>query len=63
LEIINALNSKKYEFRTISGIAQDVNQTQETVKRILLSLVSDGVVTKVGSGRRVLWALKGKGQN
>lgn len=55
--IIKALESDKYEFRTISGIAEETKISKTSVHRLLANLENMGVVKKIDSGKRNLWTL------
>ncbi|WP_416448329.1 YEATS-associated helix-containing protein [Leeuwenhoekiella sp. A2] len=56
-KIIKALESKEYEFRTISGIAEETQISKPSVHRYLTNLEKMHIVKKINSGKRNLWTL------
>ena len=56
--IIKCLQSEKYEYRTVSGIAKDTGLSNISVMKILKDLQNKKIVMSVNSRKRTLWTLK-----
>jgi hypothetical protein len=56
-KVINALNSKKYKYRTTKGLVEECGLSTRTVMVTLSILLNAGIVKRINSGKRTLWTL------
>lgn len=62
-KVLNAFNTSRYAYRSLSGLAKEAQLTKQEVQGILKDLMAKGFVGQlIGKDNRMLWFLTERGK-